>query len=151
MLRRNSGQSIVEYAILLGVIIAALLIMQAFIKRGYQGGLKDSADKMGEQFSAGNTTIKQARTMAEDQTIREAVATDDEIALFTGDVGIADVPRTLDAGAYSYSERSPVEIASTTHVVTDSADQEATRKDAYANVQVTNFQFVSPDSDFERP
>lgn len=53
---QNKAQSTLEYAILIGVIVAALLAMQVYLKRGYQGKMKDSADSMGSQFSPGQTT-----------------------------------------------------------------------------------------------
>ena len=48
---RQRGQSTVEYAIVITVIIAALLAMQIYIKRGAMGKLKDATDQIGEQFS----------------------------------------------------------------------------------------------------
>src|SRR5271170_1419508 len=64
MLRRNPmlqylnqkrGQSTLEYAVLIVVIIGALLTIQVYIKRGIQGRLKSSADDIGDQYSDGNT------------------------------------------------------------------------------------------------
>ena len=60
----KKGQSIVEYALLLGVIISALLIMQVFIKRAYQGRIKQGADEVGQQYSPGHTT-----SLAETSTV----------------------------------------------------------------------------------
>jgi len=53
---KNRAQSTLEYAILIGVIVAGLIAMQTYLKRGYQGKLRESADSMGEQFSPGYTT-----------------------------------------------------------------------------------------------
>ena len=47
----HRGQSTVEYAVVITVIIAALLAMQIYIKRGAMGKLKDATDQIGEQFS----------------------------------------------------------------------------------------------------
>ena len=61
--RRKKGQSTLEYAILIIIVIGALISIQVYIKRGLQGGLKSSADQMGDQFSVGNTNvIKKVRT-----------------------------------------------------------------------------------------
>ena len=76
LIRMRKSQSILEYAILIGIIAAGLLIMQSFVKRGFQGGLKDSADKMGEQFSAGATQIYRKREMETDQYITEESGTE---------------------------------------------------------------------------
>lgn len=50
------GQSLLEYSILFAVILSAILIMQSYIKRGYQGRLKAEADSVGQQYSPGHTT-----------------------------------------------------------------------------------------------
>ena len=54
--KRNKAQTTLEYAILIGVVVAGLIAMQVYLKRGYQGKLKESADSMGQQFSPGYTT-----------------------------------------------------------------------------------------------
>ena len=54
-LKKVKGQSTMEYAILIIIIIGALLSIQVYIKRGVQGRLKSAADDIGEQFSPGNT------------------------------------------------------------------------------------------------
>ena len=59
--RRNKGQSTLEYAILIIIIIGALLSIQVYIKRGVQGRLKSATDDIGDQFSVGNTNV--TRTM----------------------------------------------------------------------------------------
>lgn len=131
MLRFNKkAQSMLEYAILFSVIIAALLIMQAFIKRGFQGGLKDSADKMGEQFSAGGTTIYQSRSIADsDQVVREAVGTSTTIDAFVTDgtpIHVAD-----QDNVYSATTRTGGATVSETKSSTDSASLEKVRASEY--------------------
>jgi len=54
--KRNKAQTTLEYAILIGVVVAGLIAMQVYLKRGYQGSLKESSDSMGKQFSPGYTT-----------------------------------------------------------------------------------------------
>ena len=51
---RRQGQSTLEYAVLVIIIIGALLSIQAYIKRGVQGRLKQATDDVGDQFSVGN-------------------------------------------------------------------------------------------------
>lgn len=55
--RRKKGQSTLEYAILIIIIIGALLSIQIYIKRGVQGRLKQATDDIGDQFSPGNTNV----------------------------------------------------------------------------------------------
>jgi len=60
-LRKKSGQSTLEYAIVIAVIVAGLLAMQIYIRRGFQGRLREDADQMGRQFDPGggmNYTIE---------------------------------------------------------------------------------------------
>lgn len=47
----KKGQSTLEYAIIIAVIVGAFIIMQAFIKRAVEGRLKQAGDQIGEQFS----------------------------------------------------------------------------------------------------
>ena len=54
-LNQKRGQSTLEYAVLIVVIIGALLTLQVYIKRGVQGRLKSAADDIGDQYSDGNT------------------------------------------------------------------------------------------------
>jgi len=50
----KKGQGTLEYAILIAVVVGALLMMQHYMSRGVQGKLRDSADNIGEQYSAGH-------------------------------------------------------------------------------------------------
>jgi len=58
----KKGQSTLEYAVLIVVIIVALIAMQTYLKRGIQGRVRESSDQIGEQFSPGYTTSN--RTMS---------------------------------------------------------------------------------------
>ena len=60
--KRQKGQSTLEYAILIIIIIGALLSIQVYIKRGIQGRLKGAADDIGTQFSPGNTNVVKKMT-----------------------------------------------------------------------------------------
>jgi uncharacterized protein (UPF0333 family) len=55
--RRKKGQSTLEYAILIIIVMAALLSIQVYIKRGIQGRMKQAADDIGDQFSPQNTSV----------------------------------------------------------------------------------------------
>ena len=56
-LNQKRGQSTLEYAVLIVVIIGALLSIQVYLKRGVQGRLKSAADDIGDQYSEGNTNV----------------------------------------------------------------------------------------------
>ena len=52
-LRKNiMGQTIVEYSLLIGIVIALLLVVTPMIKRGSQGMIKTVADEVGYQNNA---------------------------------------------------------------------------------------------------
>ena len=52
MRRNKKGQSTVEYAIVVGVVVAALVAMQTYVKRGLQARYHD-----GIQFLANETNV----------------------------------------------------------------------------------------------
>ncbi|MBF0386479.1 MAG: hypothetical protein HQL20_01325 [Candidatus Omnitrophica bacterium] len=59
MMKKNSkGQSTLEYAILIIIIIAALLSLNTYVKRGVQGRLRSATDDIGDQFSTGANYYK---------------------------------------------------------------------------------------------
>lgn len=52
-----TGQSTLEYAVMIAVVVGALLAMRIYMKRGIEGKLRESTDQVGEQFSAGDTVV----------------------------------------------------------------------------------------------
>lgn len=56
MLKNKKAQSTLEYAIVIAIIVAGLLAMSQYIKRGYMGKLKTGADELGDQFNPNNMT-----------------------------------------------------------------------------------------------
>ena len=44
------GQSILEYSLILACVIAALVGMRIYVKRGISGGLRSAADQIGKQY-----------------------------------------------------------------------------------------------------
>ncbi len=76
-MRRRRGQSTLEYAVLIAVVVGALVAIQVYLKRGVQGKLRESTDQIGEQFDANNTTVTRntSRTGATVQTVQSGVTT----------------------------------------------------------------------------
>ena len=60
--RKRKGQSTLEYAVLIIIIIGALLTIQVYIKRGIQGRLRSATDDIGDQFAPGNTNYTMTTT-----------------------------------------------------------------------------------------
>jgi Flp pilus assembly pilin Flp len=52
----RKAQSTIEYTVLITAIVAALVTMQIYVKRGLQGRMRQNADSIGEQYAPGNTT-----------------------------------------------------------------------------------------------
>lgn len=52
------GQSILEYSVLFATVLSALLIMQFYVKRAYEGRLKHEADSLGQQYSPRHTVSR---------------------------------------------------------------------------------------------
>lgn len=57
MLKKIKGQSTLEFTLVIIVVVAALIAIQIYMKRGVEGKLRSSTDSVGEQFEAGKTQI----------------------------------------------------------------------------------------------
>ena len=53
---KNRGQSIIEYSMLIMIIIAVLLSVGNYFKRGVQGRWKASVDELGDQYNPKTAT-----------------------------------------------------------------------------------------------
>jgi len=49
--KRSKAQSIIEFAMMIAVVIAALMTMRVYAKRAFSGKLKEGSDRIGQQFS----------------------------------------------------------------------------------------------------
>jgi len=58
-LNRRTAQSTGEYAILIGLVIAAVVAMQVYVKRGLQGQLKDAMDTFSTTANFTSSPTKQ--------------------------------------------------------------------------------------------
>ncbi len=52
MFNRKRGQGIIEHVLLVGIVVAALLAMSVYIKRGIQGVIRVASDEIGRQEDA---------------------------------------------------------------------------------------------------
>ncbi|MFA5356895.1 MAG: hypothetical protein WC301_05795 [Candidatus Omnitrophota bacterium] len=68
----RKGQSTLEYALIIAVVVAGLLLMQHYVKRGYSGRLRSAADDMGEQYDP--TTYSSSITQTQSTSFKETVA-----------------------------------------------------------------------------
>jgi hypothetical protein len=63
MLRKRNGQSTLEYAVLIAIIVGGLITMQIYLKRASMGKLRDAADDLGSQFNPANYTMNLSTTV----------------------------------------------------------------------------------------
>lgn len=71
-IRRRRAQTVIEYAVLIAVVVAALLAMRIFFKRSLEGKIKESGDRIGKQFSP----VGYGYTFAGDSTSTTTDSTD---------------------------------------------------------------------------
>ena len=81
---RQKAQSLVEYAVLICIIVAALISMQVYIKRGVQGSLRSNADSIGSVAYSPKATLSNAQTNVISKTLKETSRNDTEGDIFWG-------------------------------------------------------------------
>jgi len=59
-----------EYGVFCGCVIAAIIAMQIYVKRGIEGRLKQSADEIGDQYAPLNTTTNITTTLDSTQKVK---------------------------------------------------------------------------------
>ncbi|MBI2495484.1 MAG: hypothetical protein HYY90_05035 [Candidatus Omnitrophica bacterium] len=91
-----------EYAVLLAIVVAALVAMQTYIKRGLSGRLRTSADSVGMPYEPSNTTSNVTLTVRTDTTTESSMERDRPI----GGGETADVLVTKTTINESSTERS---------------------------------------------
>lgn len=79
--RSFRGQSTVEYAVLIAVLVGALIAMQVYLKRGMSGHLRNASDSIGEQYAPGKTTSNytleiKSNTKTESKLLKDTVLKD---------------------------------------------------------------------------
>lgn len=82
MLKGLKGQSTLEYAMIIAVVVGALILMQQYMKRGVQGKLRESVDNIGGQYSAGNVKSTFTVTQTGNLVTRETFGLDDKATSF---------------------------------------------------------------------
>jgi len=75
----RKAQSTLEYALIIGVVVAGLLLMQHYVRRGLAGKYKSSSDDLGEQFEPAKYTA--TFTVGQTSNVKQAVA--DRVAATT--------------------------------------------------------------------
>ena len=68
--RFERAQTLLEYTIVLVIIVAALLTMNVYLRRGLQGRWKESVDQLGEQYNPGQTNSMMTQRMTSTSSTR---------------------------------------------------------------------------------
>ena len=63
---RRAGQSTVEYVVVAAAVAAALLSMAVYMKRGFSGNLRASADSVSEQYHPKHSSSDITQTFSSD-------------------------------------------------------------------------------------
>ena len=77
---KRSGQSVLEYAILLAVAVAVIIAGQIYFKRGLQGRWKDASDQLGEQFTTNEKFTIEKRQQSSREEVKATGGATGEIA-----------------------------------------------------------------------
>ncbi|MFH1771299.1 MAG: hypothetical protein ABH872_00610 [Candidatus Omnitrophota bacterium] len=67
--KMKKSQSTLEYALLIGVVVGALLTMQTYIKRSIQGRLVTVGDQIGDQYSPDLTKRNEHMLVTNDRVV----------------------------------------------------------------------------------
>ncbi len=92
--RGLAAQSILEYAVMVAIAIAALVAMQIYVKRGIEGGLKESADSLGEQYQPGFMDTRMTTQVTSTQTVDSNMV---QLADNAGTLLFTGMPIAVDA------------------------------------------------------
>lgn len=76
LIKMRKAQSTLEYALLIGVVVGALLAMQTYLKRSIQGRMQIIGDQMGDQYTPSGT-YRQENMMVSNDMIVETTSSDD--------------------------------------------------------------------------
>jgi len=68
-----SAQSTLEYAMVVACVVAALLGMQFYLRRGIQGKLRQAGDELGEQYTPLNVESKIITETTSNTTINQSL------------------------------------------------------------------------------
>lgn len=77
LISSKRAQVVLEYAIILGIVALALGMMQVYVRRGIQAGIKIAADEIGRQEDFGN--YFESVEIAEEEEVKEVIKQDTQI------------------------------------------------------------------------
>lgn len=127
-LRKNKAQAITEYAVLLGIIVLAIVLIQVYLKRSIQGKFKSTADDIGEQFTTGERYTV--------QTVQQSARQER-----SGNGTIADLNNTWSSSVIQNAANGS--IANITNDINALANVPNIAMGVYAGHEITQTDFVN--------
>lgn len=109
----RKGQSTLEYSLVIAVVLAGLLAMQHYMRRGVEGKLRSSTDNIGDQYEAGKTTAKVLTKVTTEGKTKETF-------------GLASDGATFKQGASYYKVTTPTETMSTSEAANGGVPEKIT-------------------------
>ena len=91
------GQTALEYGVLIAIVVAALLTMQVYVKRGLSGKVRQAADSIGEQYAPNETTSQSTLKVHTDTTTDSALHKDQVIGPGSQKADVVVMTTTLNA------------------------------------------------------
>ena len=96
------AQASLEYAALIGVVVAAIILISTYMKRSVEGKLRSSADEVGDQYDVANGTYHYDSSMVDPQEVTYTAmgtesATDPDLGTLV-DSGFTGYNRNIDMG-----------------------------------------------------
>jgi phage gp16-like protein len=125
MRNKTRAQSILEYAVVLALVAAALTTMQHFFKRAIQASIKIAADQIGKQEDSEDVDLERGGVR-----VRGAVTSN--IQTFTspgGAKGIADLPATATERTRHYIGGAERKDFNTNTTTTGSSEYTSTEEE----------------------
>jgi len=94
----HSGQAVIEYAVWLVVVIAALSVMSIYLKRGLSGGFRSAANAFGGQYAPGHTAANFTLSESGTTTTTSTLVKDKELEVEgeTVNVDVVESVTTID-------------------------------------------------------
>ncbi|OGX19788.1 MAG: hypothetical protein A3K83_07285 [Omnitrophica WOR_2 bacterium RBG_13_44_8b] len=102
ILRSKRAQTTAEYAILIGLVVAALVAMQTYVKRGLQGRMKDATDQVGLQNPSISATPQYEPYYMQQAVTQNTTATDTENIALGGAVNRTDNSTSTRTGTQTF-------------------------------------------------
>jgi Flp pilus assembly pilin Flp len=109
LIKNKKGQNTAEYAILIGLVIAAVIAMQTYVKRGLQGRFADEVDDMAAQTSELGST-KQYEPYYLDSSFTTTTTKDEMVQTGQAKAPTIDIDRDVSSSGTQTLKHSSANI-----------------------------------------